>query len=144
MDMPTRVLAVVACCAMLGCTTMQPLAVEPSALSHELKRGDQVDVRTTGGQHMNFVVRSADDQGIHGTDANANAAANGNANANANDDVNLAYKDIQDIHRKQVSKARTALLALGGILGIGVAVGVGGGGGHGGGGMGHGGGGNGY
>jgi hypothetical protein len=101
--------------AMLACTVMQPLSVDPPQLQHALKPGDQVEVTTTSGQKLQFTVASADAQGLHGGGQN------------------IAYNDIQGINRKEISAARTTWLVLGVLAAGGVAAAAGGGGGHGGG-----------
>ena len=106
-----RMCAIWVCVAMVGCTTIQPLTVDASGLSRDLKRGDQVEVVTAGGQHLQFKIEAVDGRGLHGAGQH------------------LAYTDIQSISRKQISGQRTALAVLGVVAAGALAAGGGGGGG---------------
>lgn len=97
--------------AMMGCTVMQPLAVDSKQLSGTLSRGDHVEVVTASGQQLQFAVDKIDEQGLHG------------------DGQHVAYSDIRSISRKQISAGRTALVALGVLAAGALAAGGGGGGG---------------
>lgn len=105
---------IVGACAMMACTTMQPLSVDSAR--NTLNRGDRVEVITTQGLQLHFAVDSIDDQGLHGGGQT------------------VAYSDIQSISRKEGSTGRTTALVLG-VLAVG-ALAAGGGSGGGSGGMG--------
>jgi hypothetical protein len=102
--------AALVCLAIVGCTTIQPLAVDSSALSRNLKPGDQVEVVTASGQHLQFRIDAVDGEGLHGAGQH------------------LAYTDIQSISRKKISGQRTALAVLGVVAAGALAAGGGGGG----------------
>jgi len=115
--MKKHFLQLVAICvslAMVGCTTMQPLTVDPSKLSGALKRGDHVALVTAKGEQLQFVVENVDDSGLQG------------------EGRRIAYSDIQSISRKEISAGRTALVVLGVVAAGALAAGGGGGGGGGG------------
>src|SRR6185503_17435480 len=95
-----QLVAICVCLAMVGCTTMHPLALDSASLSKSLKRGDHVEVVTTKGQELQFAVDSVDAQGVQGGGQR------------------VAYNDIQSISRKEVSAGRTALVAVG-IIAVG-------------------------
>jgi hypothetical protein len=108
---PFRALvALVALLAMVGCTTVQPLAVNPSGLSQSLQRGDQVDIVTANGQEMRITIDSVDANGLQGSGQR------------------VSFSDIRSINRRQISVGRTALIVLG-VLAVGAAAAGGGGGG---------------
>src|SRR5262245_2411080 len=100
--------------AMFGCMAMKPLSSDPTTLRTTLKRGDHVEVVTTGGKEMQLTVDSLDDNGLQ---------ASGQR---------LAYSDIRSISRKQVNVGTTTALVLG-IVAAGALAAAGGGGGGGGG-----------
>lgn len=101
--------------ALLACTVMKPLTIDPTQLRSTLNRGDHVQVTTTGGQQLQFTVEEVNEQGVRGGGQN------------------VAYGDIQNISRKQTAPGRTTLLVLG-VIAVGAAAAGGGGGGSGGGG----------
>jgi hypothetical protein len=105
--------------SMVGCTTIQPLTVDPSHLSGALKPGDQVEVMTSSGQQLKFKVDNVDASGLQGGGQR------------------IAYNDIQSISRKQVDTQRTLWVVLGVVAAGAVAAAAGGGGGGGGGGNGY-------
>jgi hypothetical protein len=105
-----QLLAVCVVLSMAGCTTIQPLAVDPSRLSSTLKRGDQVEVVTSRGEQLNLKVDNVDANGLE---------AGGQR---------IAYNDIQSINRKQVDKQRTMWVVLGVVAAGAVAAAAGGGG----------------
>jgi hypothetical protein len=107
-----RLCALWVCVAIVGCTTVQPLAVDASDLSRNLKPGDQVEVVTARGQHLQFRIDAIDGEGLSGAGQR------------------LAYTDIQSISRKQISGQRTALAVLGVVAAGALAAGGGGGGGY--------------
>lgn len=108
---PLRLLiATVALLAMVGCTTVQPLTVNPQGLSSTLKRGDQVEVVTASGQEMRITIDSVDANGLQGSGQQ------------------ISFSDIRSIHRRQISVGRTALVVLG-VIAVGAAAAGGGGGG---------------
>jgi hypothetical protein len=96
--------------AMVGCTTVHPLAVNSRQLPQQLQRGDRVTITTASGQHLNFKVDSVDENGVRG---------GGQV---------VAFNDISAISRTETSMGRTALLVLG-IVAVGAAAAGGGGGG---------------
>lgn len=112
-----QLVAIFVCLALVGCTTLQPLAVDSAKLSQSLKRGDHVELVTTKGQQLQFAIDAVDDKGLQG------------------EGQRVAYNDIQSISRKEISAGRTALVAVG-IIAVG-ALAAGGGGGGGGGGSGY-------
>ncbi len=95
--------------ALLACTVMQSLTVDPAQLRSTLKRGDDVQVTTTSGQQLEFTVADVNEQGVSG------------------DGQNVAYSNIHQISRKQNSPGRTTLLVLGAVA-IGAAASAGDGG----------------
>jgi hypothetical protein len=97
--------------SMVGCTTVQPLTVDPSHLSSTLKPGDKVAVTTASGQQLQFKVDSVDASGLRGGGQQ------------------LAYADIQSISRKEVDTQRTMWVVLGVVAAGAVAAAAGGGGG---------------
>jgi hypothetical protein len=99
---------------MLGCSTIQPLTVDPSHLSSTLKRGDQVEVVTSSGQQLKFKVDQVNASGLQGAGQT------------------IAYNDIQSISRKEVDTTRTMWVVLGVVAAGAVAAAAGGGGGGGG------------
>lgn len=109
-----QLLAASVAISMVGCTTIQPLTVDPSHLSGTLKRGDQVELVTSRGQQLQFKIDSVDASGLQGGGQT------------------VAYNDIQSISRKQVDAGRTALVVLGVVAAGAVAAAAGGGGGGGG------------
>lgn len=104
--------------ALLACTVMRPLTVNPTQLRSTLNQGDRVAVTTTNGQQLQFTIEEINEQGLHG------------------DGQNIAYSDIQGISRKETSTGRTVLLAIG-VVAVGAAAAGGGSGGSGGGGGGY-------
>jgi hypothetical protein len=106
-----RVLALSVVLAMAACTTLQPLAVDASQLSHSLKPGDQVEVTTTRGQQLQLKIENVDATGLQGSGQR------------------VAFSDIQSISRKQVDTKRTVLVVLGVVAAGAIAAGAGGGGG---------------
>ena len=102
-------IAMIAAMAFSGCTTLQPLAVDPARLASQLKQGDNVQLVTTGGQQLAFSIEQIDASGMQGAGQR------------------VAFNDIQSISRKQISMGRTALLALG-VIGAGALAAGGGGG----------------
>jgi hypothetical protein len=101
--------ALVALLAMVGCTTVQPLTVNPQGLSSTLKRGDQVEVVTASGQELKITIDSVDANGLKGSGQQ------------------VSFSDIRSINRRQMSVGRTALIVLG-VLAVGAAAAGGGGG----------------
>ena len=110
-----QLLAACVVLSMAGCTTLQPLAVDPSQLASTLKPGDKVEVTTASGQQLQFKVDSVDASGLRGGGQQ------------------LAYADIQSIDRKEVDTGRTMWVVLGIVAAGAVAAAAGGGGGSGGG-----------
>ena len=100
--------------SMVGCTTIQPLTVNPSQLSSTLKRGDKVEVVTSGGQQLSFKIDTVDATGLQGGGQR------------------VAYNDIQSISRKEIDAKRTTLVVLGVVAAGALAAAAGGGGGSGG------------
>jgi hypothetical protein len=106
-----QLLAACVVLSMAGCTTIQPLTVDPSRLSSTLKRGDQVQVVTSHGEQLNLKIDDVDASGLQ---------AGGQR---------IAYNDIQSISRKQVDTQRTMWVVLGVVAAGAVAAAAGGGGG---------------
>jgi protein involved in polysaccharide export with SLBB domain len=106
-----QLLAAVVALSMLGCTTIQPLAVSGSNLASSLKPGDQVEITTARGQQLSFKIDSVDATGLQGAGQR------------------VAYEDIQSISRKQVDTKRTMLVVLGVVAAGALAAAAGGGGG---------------
>jgi hypothetical protein len=106
-----QLLALCVVLSMVGCTTVQPLTVDPSGLSSTLKRGDQVEVVTSSGQQLQFKIDNVDAAGLQG------------------DGQRIAYNDIQSISRKQMDTKRTAWVVLGVVAAGALAAAAGGGGG---------------
>jgi len=107
----------VAACALLsmfGCTTVQPLTVDPSHLSSTLKPGDKVEVVTASGKQLNFKIDSVNASGLQGAGQT------------------IAYNDIQSINRKEVDTQKTLWVVLGVVAAGAIAAAAGGGGGGGG------------
>jgi predicted small lipoprotein YifL len=109
-----QLLAALVVLSMVGCTTIQPLSVNASELSHTLKKGDKVEVVTSKGQQLNFKVDSVDDTGLQGAGQR------------------VAYNDIQSISRKETDTKTTTLVVLGVLAAGAIAAAAGGGGGGGG------------
>jgi hypothetical protein len=109
-----QILAVLVVLSMVGCTTVQPLTVDPSHLSSTLKRGDQVEVVTSSGQQLKFKVDDVNASGLQGAGQT------------------VAYNDIQSINRKEVDKQKTLWVVLGVVAAGAIAAAAGGGGGGGG------------
>ncbi|HKU16573.1 MAG TPA: hypothetical protein VJQ52_19435 [Steroidobacteraceae bacterium] len=109
-----QLLAVCVVLSMVGCTTIQPLTVDPSRLSSTLKRGDRVQLVTSKGEQLNLKIDSVDASGLQ---------AGGQT---------IAYNDIQSISRKEVDSQRTLWVVLGVVAVGAVAAAAGGGGGGGG------------
>lgn len=109
-----QVLAVVVVLSMVGCTTVQPLTLDPSHLSSTLKPGDQVEVVTSSGQQLKFKVDNVSASGVQGAGQT------------------VAYNDIQSINRKQVDTQKTLWVVLGVVAAGAIAAAAGGGGGGGG------------
>ena len=110
-----QLLAAVVVLSMVGCTTIQPLSVNASELSHTLKKGDKVELVTSKGQQLNFKVDSVDETGLQGAGQR------------------VAYNDIQSISRKETDTKSTTLVVLGVLAAGAIAAAAGGGGGGGGG-----------
>lgn len=106
--------AVCASLSLLGCMALKPLSSDPTTLRTTLKRGDHVEVVTTGGKEMQFNVDAIDETGLQGGGQH------------------LAYSEIRSISRKQLNVGSTTLLVLGIVAAGAVAAGGGGGGGGGG------------
>lgn len=112
--MKTFVKQLLAACvvlSMVGCTTIQPLTVEPARLAQTLKPGDQVEIVTARGQQLQFKIDTVDATGLQGAGQR------------------VAYEDIQSISRKQVDTKKTALVVLGVVAAGALAAAAGGGGG---------------
>lgn len=103
----------IAVLAFSGCTSLQPLTLDSARQAGTLKRGDQVQLVTRSGQEMQFAIDQVDALGLTGAGQR------------------VAFEDIQNISRKQVSVGKTTLLALG-IVAAGALAASGGGGGNGG------------
>ena len=97
--------------SMVGCTTIQPLTVDPARLSSTLKRGDQVEIVTSRGQQLQFRIDEVDATGLQGGGQR------------------VSYNDIQSISRKQIDTKRTTLVVLGVVAAGALAAAAGGGGG---------------
>ena len=95
---------------MVGCTTLQPLAINPSNLSNSLKPGDRVQIVTTRGEQMQFKVESVDENGLQGAGKR------------------VAFSDIQSIDRKETDTMRTAWVVIGVVAAGAIAAAAGGGG----------------
>jgi predicted small lipoprotein YifL len=106
-----QLLAACVVLSMAGCTTIQPLTVDPSRLSSTLKRGDQVQLVTSRGEQLNLKIDGVDASGLQGGGQR------------------IAYNDIQSISRKQVDTQRTMWVVLGVVAAGAVAAAAGGGGG---------------
>ena len=106
-----QLLAAAVALSMLGCTTIQPLAVSGSQLASTLKPGDQVEIVTTQGQQLQFKVDNVDAAGVQGGGQR------------------VAYNDIQSISRKQMDTKRTTMVVLGVLAAGALAAAAGGGGG---------------
>jgi hypothetical protein len=112
--MKTLVQQLLATCvvlSMVGCTTVQPLTVNPSQLSQTLKAGDKVEVVTSSGQQLKFEVDNVDATGLQGAGQR------------------IAYNDIQSIGRQQTDTSRTMWVVLGVVAAGAIAAAAGGGGG---------------
>ena len=96
--------------SMVGCTTIQPLTVDPARLSSTLKRGDQVEIVTSRGQQLQFRIDEVDATGLQGGGQR------------------VAYNDIQSISRKQIDTKRTTLVVPGVVAAGALAAAAGGGG----------------
>jgi hypothetical protein len=105
-----QLVAMCVCLALVGCTTMRPLAVDSAKLSQALRPGDNVELVTTKGQQLQFAIEAVDDNGLQGAGQR------------------VAYNDIQSFSRKEISAGRTALVAVGIIAAGALAAGGGGGG----------------
>jgi hypothetical protein len=109
-----QLLAVLVVLSMVGCTTVQPLTVDPSHLSTALKPGDKVEVVTSSGQQLKFKVDSVNASGLQGAGQT------------------IAYNDIQSINRQEVDTQKTLWVVLGVVAAGAIAAAAGGGGGGGG------------
>jgi len=109
-----QLVAVCIVLSMVGCTTIQPLTVDPSHLSSTLKPGDKVEVVTSSGKQLNFKVDSVNASGLQGAGQT------------------IAYNDIQSINRKEVDTQKTLWVVLGVVAAGAIAAAAGGGGGGGG------------
>jgi hypothetical protein len=107
-------LAVCVVLSMVGCTTVQPLTVNPSQLSQTLKPGDKVEVVTSSGQQLKLKIDNVDANGLQGAGQR------------------IAYNDIQSISRQQMDTSRTMWVVLGVVAAGAIAAAAGGGGGGGG------------
>jgi hypothetical protein len=106
-----QLLAAAVALSMLGCTTIQPLAVSGSQLATTLKPGDQVEIVTTQGKQLQFKIDNVDATGVQGGGQR------------------VAYNDIQSISRKQMDTKRTTMVVLGVLAAGALAAAAGGGGG---------------
>ena len=106
-----QLLAAAVALSMLGCTTIQPLAVSGSQLATTLKPGDQVEIVSTQGRQLQFKIDNVDATGVQGGGQR------------------VAYNDIQSISRKQTDTKRTTMVVLGVLAAGALAAAAGGGGG---------------
>ena len=106
-----QLLAACVVLSMVGCTTLQPLAVNPSNLSSSLKPGDRVELVTRSGEQLQLKIDSVDANGLQG------------------DGKQVAFNDIQSIDRKETDTKRTAWIVLGVVAAGALAAAAGGGGG---------------
>jgi hypothetical protein len=106
-----QLLAAAVALSMLGCTTIQPLAVSGSQLATTLKPGDQVEIVTTQGQQLQLKIDNVDATGVQGGGQR------------------VAYNDIRTISRKQTDAKRTTMVVLGVLAAGALAAAAGGGGG---------------
>ena len=106
-----RCLAALVVLSMVGCTTVQPLTLDPSHLSSTLKPGDKVRVVTSRGEQMDLKIDSVNASGLQ-------------AGAQT-----IAYNDIQSISRKEVDTSKTVWVVLGVVAAGAIAAAAGGGGG---------------
>lgn len=96
--------AVLLALALAGCSVMQPLAGGPAAWRNELRPGDAVQITTTDGRSLEFVVSEVTDAGLRGE---------GQA---------VSYEAIASLNRRETSTWRTVglifgILAAGALLG---------------------------
>ncbi len=109
-----QLLAACVVLSMVGCTTLQPLAANPSNLSSSLKPGDRVQLVTTRGEQLQFKIDSVDATGLQGAGKR------------------VVFSDIQSIDRKETDTMRTAWVVIGVVAAGAIAAAAGGGGGSGG------------
>lgn len=106
-----QLLAALVVLSMVGCTTIQPLTLDPSHLSSTLKPGDKVQVVTSRGEQLDLKIDSVTASGLQGGGQT------------------IAYNDIQSISRKEVDTSKTMWVVLGVVAAGAIAAAAGGGGG---------------
>lgn len=106
-----QLLAALVVLSMVGCTTLQPLAANPSNLSSSLKAGDRVELVTTKGEQLQLKIDGVDANGLQ------------------SGSQRVAFNDIQSISRKETDTSRTAWIVLGVVAAGALAAAAGGGGG---------------
>ena len=107
-------LAVLVVLSMVGCTTVQPLTLDPSHLSSTLKPGDKVQVVKSNGEQLDLKLDNVTASSLQGGGQT------------------IAYNDIQSISRKEVDTSKTMWVVLGVVAAGAIAAAAGGGGGSGG------------
>ena len=83
-----------------GCTTLHPVPTDPKVIMVDVKQGDTVRVITKNNKELEFEVKEINDKQIIG------------------EKETVAFTDISQIERREVSSGKTTLLVAGVVVGV--------------------------